>query len=619
MPGSRSLCPPGAGCRPIGSGGRTGDYNGFWGWSVSSFRKGVLTGLLLAYAPAMILAVVAIILSQGPPSVPADAVLVVELAGGVPEHVASEVPGFLPGSGGQDSITLYSLTEAIRSAAEDAAIRALVLHGNGSAAGWAKAQELRWAIEEFRESGKPVWAFLAAAGREDYYVASLADRIVIQPLGYLNMSGLRAEVTFFKGSLDKLGVEADLIRTGRYKTAGEPFSRTDLSPEWRQVLDSTLDEFFGQLVAGIARGRGQDAEHWRSVIDEGPFDADAARRLELVDDILDEEEFFEALGEELELEDVNRVSPPTYSRAARDDGERGPRIAMLHAGGAIVSGPSWTDPFSGLQSTLGSETFVSQLQDLAADEGVAGVILRIDSPGGDAIASEQILTAVRRLAEEKPLVVSMSTVAASGGYYIASVPDVPIVAYPGTYTGSIGVFTMHLNLRELYGKLGITKEVLTRGRFAGLGSDYKALTGDEREKVRGYVDTIYDAFLDRVATGRGVDVDSVRDLAEGRVWIGSQAASNGLVDELGGYERALELVKLSAGIDSSDSVRVFSYPPRRSLMEVLFSGDGPFALSRSVALPLLSGTRESWGQLAQWAGLLKPGPVLMAPFRLEVD
>lgn len=587
---------------------------------MTSFRKGVLTGLLLAYAPAMILAVLAVVLSQGPPSVPEDAVLVVELAGGVPERIASEMPGFLPGSGGAESMTLYGLTEAIRSAAEDAAVRALVLHGNGSSSGWAKAQELRWAIEDFRESGKPVWAFLAAAGREDYYIASLADRIAVQPLSYLNMSGLRAEVMFFKGSLDKLGVEADLIRTGRYKTAGEPFSRAEMSPEWREVLDATLDEFYGQLVEGIARGRGQDADHWRSVLDEGPFDADAARRLGLADDILDEQEFFEALGEELELEDVNRVFPAAYSRAARAGGERGPRIAMLHAGGTIVSGPSWTDPFSGLQSTLGSETFVSQLQDLAADDSVAGVILRVDSPGGDAIASEQILRAVRRLAEEKPLVVSMSSVAASGGYYIACVPDVPIVAYPGTYTGSIGVFTMHLNLRELYGKLGITKQVLTRGRFAGLGSDYKPLSGAEREKIRGYVDTIYDAFLDRVAAGRGVGVDSVRDLAEGRVWIGSQAAGNGLVDELGGYERALELVKQSAGLDSGDSVRVFSYPPRRSLMDVLLSQDGPFSWSSWVAPPVLSGTGESLGQLARWAGLLKAGPVLMAsPYRLEVD
>ena len=612
--------PAAPGCSPIELGGRTGDYNGLWGWIVSSFRKGVLTGLLLAYAPAMILAVLAVILSQGRPSVPEDAVLVVELAGGVPERIASEMPGFLPGSGGPDAMTLYGLTEAIRAAAEDADVRALVLHGNGSAAGWAKAQELRWAIEEFRESGKPVWAFLAAAGREDYYIASLADRIAMQPLSYLNMSGLRAEVMFFKGSLDKLGVEVDLIRAGRYKTAGEPFSRAELSEEWREVLDATLDEFYGQLVEGIARGRGQDAGHWRSVLDEGPFDADAALRLGLADDILDEREFFEALGEELELEDVNRVMPAAYSRAARAGGGRGPRIAMLHAGGTIVSGPSWTDPFSGLQSTLGSDTFVSQLQDLSADESVAGVILRIDSPGGDAIASEQILTAVRRLAEEKPLVVSMSSVAASGGYYIASVPDVPIVAYPGTYTGSIGVFTMHLNLRELYGKLGITKQVLTRGRFAGLGSDYKPLSGAEREKVRGYVDTIYDAFLDRVAAGRGVDVDSVRDLAEGRVWIGSQAAGNGLVDELGGYERALALVKQSAGLDSGDSVRVFSYPPRRSLMDVLLSQDGPFSWSRLFAPPVLAGTGESWGQLARWAGLLKAGPVLMAsPYRLEVD
>ena len=586
---------------------------------MSSFLKGLLAGILLVFVVAGLFGAVAVFAGRSTSETPAESALVVRLEGAIPEHIDAEMPAFFPGQPGQGP-TLFSLTQAIRRAADDEKVKALVLRCGGSGAGWAKAQEIRWAIEDFKESGKPVWAYLALSSREGYYIASLADRVVMQPESYLNLSGLRAEVMFFKGTLDKLGIEADLVRSGRYKSAGEPFTRGEMSPDYRESLNETLDVFYGILLEGIASGRGKDADHWRAVLDEGPFTATEAELHDLVDDVLYQDSFYERLSKAVEVEEVHRVSANRYARQSAGASNRGrKKIAMLHAIGTITSGPSWADPFSGQQETLGSESFRSHLERLREDDDVDGVILRIDSPGGDAIASDEMLRDVRRLSEEKPLVVSMSTLAASGGYYIASVPDVPIVAYPGTYTGSIGVFTIHFNLRKLYDKLGISKDILTRGRFAAVDSDYKAMTAEEREKLSGYVNSIYDAFLSRVSEGRGVDAQSIHELAQGRVWVGTQAAANGLVDELGGYAKAVELVKEAAEIEEDETVTIVHYPPRRSILETLFSGGQQASLRQLLDAPAIDEVYTAWRQAASLAHGLRSGPAYLAPYTLTVQ
>ena len=587
--------------------------------SMSTFLQGLLVGVLLVFVIAGLIGAVAVVAGRSGAETPSESALVVRLEGAIPEHIGAEMPAFLPGQRGP-GLTLFSLTEAIRAAADDEKVEALVLQCGGSIAGWAKAQEIRWAVEAFKESGKPVWAYLTLASREGYYIGSLADRIVMQPESYLNLSGLRAEVMFFKGALDKLGIEADLVRSGKYKSAGEPFTRGEMSPDFRDSMNEMLDVFYGQLLEGIAEGRGQDAEHWRQVLDEGPFIAHEAEQHGLVDAVLYEDSFYEQLSEAVEVKEVHRVSASRYASQAGGSASRGRRkIAMLHAIGTITSGPSWSDPFSGQQETLGAETFRSHLERLREDDDVDGVILRIDSPGGDAIASDQMLHDVRRLGEEKPLVVSMSTVAASGGYYIAAVPDVPIVAYPGTYTGSIGVFTIHFNLRNLYDKLGISKDILTRGRFAAVDSDYKAMTPEERAKLSTYVNSIYDAFLSRVSEGRGVAAQAIHELAQGRVWVGTQAAANGLIDELGGYAKAVELVKQAAEIEEDEAVTIVHYPPRRSIFETLFSGGQQATLRQLLETPAIGEVYTAWTQAAILAHRLRNGPMYMAPYTLSVQ
>jgi len=588
---------------------------------MSQFVKGLLVGTAIVILGGLFVVVtLALMVARSDaPEIRPDSAVVVSLRGDIPEYIDQELPSFLTfDEAGEPA--LFDQIRAIRRAAEDERIKALVLQCGGSGAGWAKAQELRWAIQAFKESGKPVWAFMEVAGREDYYIAALADRIVIQPKSYLSLSGLRLEVMFFKRALDKLGVEADVIRTGRYKSAGEPYSREEISPEWRQVLDEMLDEFYGQLLEGIAEGRGQDAEHWQAVLDQGPFSADETREHGLSDAVLYKDNFYEELSEAVEVEEIRRVGMSQYAADSADGGPRGgPKIAMVHASGTIHSGYSNPVPFGGPSGTLASGDFISQIDSLREDESIDGVVLRIDSPGGDAIASEQMLHAVRRLGEQKPVVVSMANVAASGGYYIAAVPDVPILAYPGTYTGSIGVFTIRLNLRALYDKLGITKEVLTRGQFAAIESDYGPMTSAERAKLRRYVDSIYDTFVNRVAEGRGDDAESIAELAEGRVWIGAQAAQNGLVDSLGGYLDAVDRVKEIAEIDPDQTVEIVTYPERRSMLESLMSGDLSAAAARLLVPRGFGAASRAVDEMESIAKRLSSGAMYMAPFEIAVQ
>ncbi len=596
----------------------TATYNKLSGTHMSSFLKGLLAGFLIGFLVIGLFGVVTWLVGRGGPGVPSEVALVLELEGGIPEQMDPDLSGFFMGRDAGSPVSLYAMTEAIRKAAGDDRVEALVLHCDGSSAGWAKAQELRWAILDFKKSKKPVWAYLATAGREGYYIASVADHLVVQPEGFLYLTGLRAEVMYFKNSLEKLGVEVDLVRSGKYKSAGEPFIQERMSPESREVVDATLDEFFGQLLDGISEGRGRDPEHWQAVLDEGPYSSAQAKEYGLVDEILYQDEFYERLSDAVAVEEIRRVGVARYAGNLSDSAHSGKKFAMFHAVGTITSGSSWTDPLDGQQERLGADTFSAHVEHLRKDEDIDGIILRIDSPGGDAIASERMLHDVRRLSEEKPVVVSMSTMAASGGYYIASIPDVPIIAYPGTYTGSIGVFTVHLNIRGLYDKLGITKEILQRGRYAAADSDYKSMTPEERARLSGFVDGVYETFVSRVSEGRGIDVDSVEDLAQGRLWIGAQAFENGLVDELGGYTKAIELLRAAVGIDADDPVSIVQYPPRRSLVESLISRATGSGLGPMVRRSGLKEVSEAWRRAVIWSEFLADRPVYMAPYTLTI-
>ena len=576
------------------------------------FLLGILTGIVLMVALLGVMVLVAITVGSAQPGIDDNSVLVIRLRGGVPEHVGIEMS-----FGSWDSktpATLLEVRNAFKKAAKDDRIRAIALHCGGLGAGWAKSQEIRWAIEEFKESGKPVVAFMQVAGALDYYVASAAHEVYLAPEAFLDVKGLRAEVSFYKDTLDKLGVTAEMQQIGKYKSAAEPWSRSSMSDESREVIESVLDEVYGQFLETVAPSRDMTSGALREVIDNGPFIPQKALEAGLVDKLGYEDEFYDALKEKLDLEELKKVSFSRYRNVSLESldltGEA--QIAVVYAVGSILRGEGESGGLLGAD-ILGSDSFSRTLRKVKEDDNIEAVVLRIDSPGGDAIASDQMWREVNRLREEKPMVVSMSNLAASGGYYIA-MAEAPVVAYPGTYTGSIGVFYGKINMRGLYDKIGIKKEVITRGRFAAIDSDYHGFTDEERAKVRESMETIYHGFVERVAQSRSQEWDEIHELAQGRVWMGSQAEQNGLVDEIGGFDKAIEMAKEAAGIDEADKVTLVTYPAPKPLIEVLFEGD--WLVRESPALELL---RSALQGVPHWPVLLEGGVLSMAPYTITIQ
>ena len=506
---------------------------------------GFIIGIAFSFLAAVILAFAAVRLSDRKPAVASNSVLVLHLEGDIPEQPSVDVP--VPFLQQQEPLTVTETWRLLQQAATDSRIKAVVLEPRGLEAGWAKLEEIRADILAFKKSGKPVQAFLRGAGTREYYIATAADSIYMAPEDELDVKGLRAELLYLKGGLDKLGVSMEFEHVGKYKDAPDQFTRTSPSPETLEVTNQILDQYYGDIVSVIAEGRKKQPADVRALIDQGPFVGQSALDGGLVDGLLFEDEMYDRLFKS--SGNLTKIGERSYVKAMAG-GSEGKRIALVTQEGDITRGGS-SDEITDTGITASAS--VKLLREVEDDPSIQGVILRIDSPGGDGIASDDILHEAKRLSEKKPTVISMSDLAASGGYFIAMTGD-PVIAYPNTLTGSIGVFFGRVNLKGLYDKLGITKESLTRGKFANIDSENGPLTDEERAKLRHEIEVFYKGFVQRVADGRKRKYDDVEPLAQGRVWLGSQAKQNGLVDEIGGLDRALELVKQRAKIGASDKV-----------------------------------------------------------------
>ena len=456
----------------------------------------------------------------------------------------------------------------LKKAAADSRIKAIVLEPESLGGGWAKLEELRADLEQFRKSGKPVYAYLRTPGAREYCLATAADRISVGASDRVMLKGLRAELMYFKKTLDKLGVTVEVEHAGKYKDFGDMFTRSDMSPETREVIGSLVDGLYGDLVAHIAAGRRKTDAEVRAVIDQGPFTATEARQAGLVDAIQFEDEMWSELKENLHSGEPHRVTMGDYLKVppAAVGLEGKSRIALLVAAGDIVEGSSGDNGAD--ESDLTSYGFNKLVRTVRNDSAIKGVVLRIDSPGGEVVASDEMWRELNLLSKKKPLVISMSDVAASGGYFMAMTGD-PIVAYPQTETGSIGVVFGKPNLHGLYDKLGITKDAIERGKHADVDSDYTSLTPEERTLLRQGIDESYRDFVTKVANARHRTFDDIEPLAQGRVWLGSQAKAHGLVDELGGLDTAIAMVKAKAQIAASEQVHLVVYPGRRSILDML--------------------------------------------------
>jgi len=569
------------------------------------FLIGLATGVALVFLSLILLFVVALRFRESAPVIASNSVLVLRLSGELPEKPPVELPSFV----GDDHapLTVIGVWSALEKAAADGRIKALVLQPEDLSAGWAKLEELRLDIDKFKKSGKPVFAYLRQPGMREYYVASSADRIYLGPSEPVMVKGLRAEMMYFKKTLDKIGVSMEIEHAGKYKDFGDMFTRSDMSPETREVMTAVVDDLYANLVAGIAAGRRKSPDEVRAIIDQGPFTAPQALKAGLVDALRFEDQMWGELKERIKVE-PSRVSMDKYSRITAESlGLAGKsHIAVIVGEGDIVRGNPGDDGAG--ENSLTSYGFNKLLRGVENDPLVKGVVVRIDSPGGEVTASDEIWRQMNLLARKKPMVISMSDAAASGGYFMAMTGD-PIVAYPATLTGSIGVVFGKPNLHGLYDKLGITKEAIQRGKNAGIDSDYTPLSPDERATLKAGIDESYRDFVGKVAEARHRKFEEIEPLAQGRVWLGSQARPRGLVDEIGGLDKAIEMVKQKAKIPAGERVSLMIYPGRRSLLDLILKRSQEDMLEAKVAAVV--------GRMP-WHAWMRGGYLRMMPYWFEV-
>jgi protease-4 len=504
------------------------------------------------------------------PSVPDRATLVVRTGGELLERQPDDVVGQVLG---RDAASLRGYVESLRKAARDPRIGAVLLRPTALETPlWGKVQELRDAILEFRKSGKSVVAYLEYGGDREYYLASAADHVFLLPTSPLDLTGIASYELFLRGTLDRIGAYPDFVRIGAYKTAPNQLTERTFTPAHREMSESLNRDLYDQLVRGIAEARRKNVEEVRRLLDEGPFSPEAARRAGLVDDLayLDQlDDRVVALKEGTAAREV--VEESAYRRVSAEAVGIRPqaRIAVLYVSGLIVSGRSTYDVVNG--PTAGSDTVVEQLQRIRDDDAVRAIVLRVDSPGGSSVASDVIwreLMITRDAQPSRPLVVSMSDLAASGGYYV-SMPGHVIVAQPATLTGSIGIYGGKFVLAGTMEKLGVTTETVASGRNAGIDSPFAPFTPEQRGKLMDYMEDFYAGFVQKAATSRRMRPEAIDAVAQGRVWTGRQAQERGLVDALGGLDRAVAIAKERAGIAADEDVELVTYPPRRTFYEAL--------------------------------------------------
>lgn len=438
-------------------------------------------------------------------------------------------------------LTLQTVLNSIEKAKTDNRIKGIYLDGSDgtSSTGYAVLKEIRQALVEFKDSGKQVIAYDVDWSEREYYLGSVANQVVLNPLGNLEINGFRSEQTFFAGALDQYGIGIQVVRVGQYKSAVEPFTRQSFSEANEQQMTALLDDLWGEYLTSVGKGRNLDTSRLQEIANnEGFLLANEAKELGLVDELAHDDQVQEQLktiaGNSEQPASDRNISLSRYRNVEQDNGSEQVsenKIAVLYAQGNIVGGEGTLD-------NIGSQRISEEIKKLREDEDVKAVVLRVNSPGGSATASDVILRELQLTREEKPVIVSMGNVAASGGYWIALGGN-RIFAQPNTVTGSIGVFGVLPNIQELANNNGITWDEVATGDLAGLNTISRPKTEQELAVYQDAVDRIYNQFIAKVSKSREIPQERVAEIAQGRVWSGKEAQEIGLVDELGGLESAI--------------------------------------------------------------------------------
>src|ERR1700716_4283571 len=545
--------------------------------AMSTTRKVVLIigGILLGLALIVVVCAALIVsaLRGNRPSIQNNSVLALKISGPLPDYVPDDPFRRIFGAPPQD---LKCLLAQFRKAKVDKRITAVMLDIDFSEAGWAKSEEIRGAIEDFRSSGKPVYAYMETGLNKDYYIASACDKIFAPPPGELFTIGLAADVMFFRGSLDKLGIYPDIYQIGKYKSAADMFTQKQMTPAHREFINSLLDDLYGRYIEGIAKARSKTPEAMKALIDDAPYTATQAKDAGLIDGTLYRDEVEKELKKRLgykDNDDLVIAKAGDYRKISQESLglNKGERVAVVYASGDIVSGKS---SFGGSgEETIGSDSLVRTINEARDDKSIKAIVFRIDSPGGSGLASDIIWRAIESAKAKKPVVVSMSDVAASGGYYIACNAN-KIVAEPSTITGSIGMFMGKPVIKGFYDWIGVTNEYVMRGKNAGLFRETEKFSDTERAKWQEFLGTTYDDFISKVGKGRGKDKNYIDSIGQGRVWTGSQGKERGLVDEYGGLDKAIEIAKQLAKIPADQSIQRVIMPKPPGFFEQLMSTGG---------------------------------------------
>lgn len=476
------------------------------------------------------------------------------------------------------TISLYDTWMNLRKASLDPRIKAVVLKFGLLDSDWAKIEELRQAVYDFRKSGKPVIAYFEESPDADkeYYLATACDKIILHPLGWLGVNGLASYVPFFKGTLDKLGIKAEFEHIEEYKTAYNQFTEKGFTTAHREMMESIYNDIFNYYFKQITAARHKTPEEMKKLIDHGYFQGKEAVDCGLVDGLAYEDQLLEVMNLK-NIKQLNKISNEKYAKVnpASFGLNRGKKVALIFATGTILSGEEQV-------VALGSETFTRWLRAAVKDKSIAAIVVRIDSPGGSAVGSDIIWHELVKARGEKPVVISMSGLAGSGGYWMA-LGGHKIIAQPQTLTGSIGVIAGKFSFEGLMKKLGINTEKIVLGKEADAFSVYREFTPEERNILKNQIQSIYQQFLERVASSRNLSIEEVHRIGRGRVWTGNQAKELNLVDDLGGLNLAIESAKKMAGIPAEEEVKLVIWPKKRTFFDFLMGKETELSYFRAQA------------------------------------
>lgn len=543
---------------------------------MKEFLRTVLAVLVAMFILIFIIFMVGYSKSFHKAEVQSGSYLVLDVSGEIVDYAVPGVASQVFGGGAASQSTLL---ENLEKAVADDRIKGVILKIDNSTLGFAKLGELRDAVGRVKEKGKKVYAYSEFLSNRPYYLAAACDSIFMPPSGYVELKGWANGAMFVKGTLDKLGIEPNIHKIAAYKSAAEMVTREDMSEASKEETTWLMNGIYADYITAIASDRSMSPGQFESAYEKALFLPEEAAAAGFVDGVL----YWDQLETRLKEPDdkkLKTVSGSEYSKVKRADvGLKGKKIAIVHAQGLIHSGTSGVDPILGM--TMGAKSVIKDLREVLEDKDIVAVVFRVDSPGGSGLASDDIGRWVAVLDGNKPVVVSMADVAASGGYMVSDRIR-PIVAGPNTITGSIGSITGKFNMHGLYDKIGVTYDFVAKGNNALINSDYQNWTDEQAKIVADNHLKGFELWEKSIAEHRGMTLEQVNAVAGGRVWTGRQALDRNLVDKLGGLYTALAAVKEKAQIPAGENVTIVNYPLKKSLFEALTSGELVTTLKNSL-------------------------------------